>query len=64
MYFLNFSFTKTPAEAEPVSPLHGAWVKKYLDEGVFLMAGGKTSGLGGMIVVKSIEKKHLRELFI
>lgn len=60
MFFLNFSFTKTPADAEPVSPLHGAWVKKYLDEGIFVMAGGKTSGLGGLIVVKSIDKAHLR----
>jgi uncharacterized protein YciI len=62
MYFLNFSFSKTPAQAAPVSPFHGAWVKKYLDEGIFLMAGGKTSGLGGMIAVKSIEKSHLRAL--
>jgi uncharacterized protein YciI len=60
MYFLNFSFTKTPAEAAPVSPLHGAWVKKYLDEGIFIMAGGKTSGLGGLIAVKSIAKSQLR----
>jgi uncharacterized protein YciI len=62
MYFLNFSFTKTPTEAEPVSPLHGAWVKKYLDEGTFVMAGGKTSGLGGMIIVKSIDKSQLRTI--
>ena len=54
MYFLNFSFTKTPADAAPVSPLHGAWVKKYMEQGIFLMAGGKTSGLGGLIAVKSI----------
>jgi uncharacterized protein YciI len=62
MYFLNFSFTKTPAEAAPVSPLHGAWVKKYLDEGIFIMAGGKTSGLGGLIAVKSIAKSQLRTI--
>lgn len=62
MYFLNFSFTKTPAEAALVSPLHGAWVNKYLNEGIFLMAGGKTSGLGGLIAVKSIDKSQLRTL--
>jgi uncharacterized protein YciI len=46
----------------PHIPAHGAWVKKYIDNGTFLLAGPKKSGLGGVILVKSIPKAVLNVL--
>jgi len=62
MYVLNISYTKSPAEVEPEVKAHGEWVSRYLKEGVFLFAGPKTSGLGGIIAVKGIDKKRLTEI--
>ncbi len=62
MFLLNVSYIKSPAQVESEIPAHGEWVSRYLNEGVFLFAGPKRSGLGGVIAVKSIEKKRLMEI--
>jgi len=59
MYFLHISLAKVPADVEPFRPSHLQWVKKYVDEGLFLVASTKVNGLGGMIVAKSINKDFL-----
>ena len=59
MYLLNVSYSQAPDKVEPHISSHGAWVKKYLDEGSFLFAGPKRSGLGGAILVRSIDKPAL-----
>jgi len=62
MYLLNVSFSQNPAQVEPQKEAHGAWVKKYFDEGIFLLAGPKKSGLGGAILVKSMDKSQLMKI--
>lgn len=62
MYLLNVSYIQLPAAVEPLKPAHGAWVKKHLSEGVFLFAGPKTSGLGGVIVTKSVDRALLNAI--
>ena len=62
MYLLNVSYVQVPAKVEPHIPSHGAWVKRHLDDGTFLFAGPKKSGLGGIILVKSIPKPELQKL--
>jgi uncharacterized protein YciI len=59
MYLLNVSYSQAPDKVEPHVPSHGAWVKKHLDAGDFLFAGPKRSGLGGAILVRSIDKPTL-----
>lgn len=62
MYLLNISYSQPPAQVEPHIPSHGAWVKQHVDSGAFLFAGAKKSGLGGIILVKSMPKSALQEL--
>jgi uncharacterized protein YciI len=62
MYLLNVSYSQPPAKVDPHIPSHGAWVKRHLDAGIFLFAGPKRSGLGGVILVKSISKPELQKL--
>jgi len=59
MYILNVSYIEQPANVEPVVAPHTAWVKKHFAEGLFLFAGPKKSGLGGVILAKSIERPEL-----
>ena len=62
MYLLHVSYSKSPIEVEPHKGTHGEWVKKYINEGLFVLAGPKKSGLGGIILAKSINKKKLSEI--
>lgn len=62
MYLLNISYSQPPATVEPYVPSHGVWVKRHLDAGTFLFAGPKKSGLGGVILVKSIPKPELLKI--
>jgi uncharacterized protein YciI len=59
MFLLNVSYIKTPAQVEPHVNAHEEWVKYYLGKGIFLFAGPKKSGLGGVIATKAIEKAEL-----
>ncbi len=59
MFLLNVSYSKSPDAVTPHIKAHGEWVGRYLNEGVFLFAGPKKSGLGGVIGVKSMEKTKL-----
>jgi uncharacterized protein YciI len=62
MYLLNLTYSQPASAVEPHIPSHGAWVKRHLEAGTFLFAGPKKSGLGGVILVKSISKRELRRL--
>jgi len=62
MYLLNVTYAQPVATVQPHVPSHGAWVKRHLDAGNFLFAGPKKSGLGGVILVKSISKPELHKL--
>ena len=52
MFLLTVSYIKPPAQVEPEIKAHGEWISRYLDEGIFLFAGPKKSGLGGVIAAK------------
>jgi len=62
MYLLNVSYSQSPQKVEPHASGHSAWVKQHLEKGIFLFAGPKKSGLGGVILVKSIPRKELQTL--
>lgn len=62
MYVLNVSYSKPPADVEPHAPSHSTWVREHLFDGTFLAAGPKKSGLGGVILVKSMPRAALQKL--
>ncbi|AIY39411.1 hypothetical protein LT85_0251 [Collimonas arenae] len=62
MYILNISYSQAPAAVQPYIPSHGAWVKQHIDDGSFLFAGPKKSGLGGMILASAMPKPALLAL--
>ena len=62
MFLLNVSYSKAPDEVTPHVKPHGEWVTRYFKEGIFLFAGPKKSGLGGVIGAKAIEKRRLLEI--
>ncbi|MEO6918609.1 MAG: YciI family protein [Collimonas sp.] len=62
MYILNISYSQPPAAVQPHIPSHGAWVKQHIDDGSFLFAGPKKSGLGGIILTGAMPKPALLAL--
>jgi uncharacterized protein YciI len=58
MFLLNVSYIKAPSLVEPHIKAHSDWVAKHLAEGLFLFAGPKKSGLGGVIGVVSMGKDN------
>ncbi|MBB5190329.1 uncharacterized protein YciI [Silvimonas terrae] len=62
MYILTASYSQSPAAVEPHIASHGAWVKRYLEAGVFLAAGPKRSGLGGVILAQVPSREALRQI--
>ena len=62
MFLLNVSYIKSPSQVEPEIKSHGEWVMRHLNEGTFLFAGPKKSGLGGVIAVKDISKEELMNI--
>ncbi len=62
MYLLNVSYSQPPAAVQPHLAAHGAWVRQHIDAGTFVFAGPKKSGLGGVILVRSIPKARLLDL--
>lgn len=62
MYLLIVSYIKPVEEVAPFVPSHGEWVKKYFNEGIFLMAGPKKNKFGGAILVKSIDRTRLNKI--
>lgn len=62
MYLLNISFSKSPAEVEVHQEAHGKWGKKCFQNGTFIIAGAKKSGLGGIVVAKAMAKEKLLKI--
>lgn len=62
MFLLVVNYTQSPEEVSKHVDTHSEWVKKYLEEGIFVFAGPKKSKLGGVILVKSIDKCKLKKI--
>lgn len=62
MYVLNISYTQPNSQVQPHLSAHSAWVKEQLERGVFLAAGPKKDGQGGIIFAKSIPAAELQQL--
>jgi uncharacterized protein YciI len=61
MYLLEISYPSAQ-NVEPHVASHGAWVKLHITSGAFLFAGPKQSGLGGVILARSMPRGELEAL--
>jgi uncharacterized protein YciI len=62
MYLLDVSYKTHPNAVEPHAQTHGAWIKKHIERGDFLIAGPKASGLGGVILARAMDKAQVLEI--
>ncbi|MDR3490975.1 MAG: YciI family protein [Gammaproteobacteria bacterium] len=56
MFLLVVNYTQSTEEVSKHVASHSEWVKKYIDEGIFVFAGPKKNKLGGAILAKSIDR--------
>jgi uncharacterized protein YciI len=59
MYLLDFHNLKPVHEVDEAIEEHRAFLAKYTEAGIFLVAGGKVPRTGGMIVVNNIDRAQL-----
>lgn len=62
MYLLIASYAQQPSVVQPHVASHGAWVKSHIDNGDFLFAGPKASGLGGVVLTRAMPKAALKAI--
>ncbi len=62
MYLLNISYVQPLESVHPHAAAHKTWVKRHIDDGTFLFAGPKFSGLGGIIVTRAVSRQDLKAM--
>lgn len=62
MFLLIASYAQQPTAVQPHVATHSIWVKQHMDDGTFLFAGPKKSGLGGVVLTRTMPKAALQEL--
>lgn len=61
MYVLTSTVISKEA-AKPYFAQHCAWLNKYNKLGLFVASGPRKDGLGGVIIVHSIDSEQLKEI--
>jgi uncharacterized protein YciI len=61
MFLVDISYPSL-AVVEAHVPGHVAWVRQHIAGGTFLFAGAKTNQLGGVVLVRSIQRSDLDAL--
>lgn len=62
MYVVLLRFSDNKSQAGQFMDEHNAWIKKGLDDGVFLVVGSLQPNLGGAVVVHNMAKADLDAL--
>lgn len=62
MFILDFHNLKPVHEVDEAIEAHRAFLAKYTEAGIFLVAGGKIPRTGGIIVVNGIDRARLDEI--
>ncbi|MFI5527023.1 YciI family protein [Kitasatospora sp. NPDC051853] len=62
MFVVLLRFSANKAEATRYLTGHQEWIKRGLDEGVFLLVGSIQPGLGGAVLAHGLSKEALEEL--
>ena len=62
MLVIETRYIVDPALAEPFKQSHVDWIRKYIAEGVFILAGPKLEAGGGVIVAHSTDADRLQAI--
>ena len=60
MYVVLLKFAENKSRASDFMQEHNAWIKRGLDDGVFLLVGSLQPGLGGAIVAHGVPLADLQ----
>jgi len=60
MFVVLLKFSANKAHAKQFMESHNAWIKRGLDEGVFLLVGSLQPNLGGAIVAHGVSLPELQ----
>lgn len=60
MYVVLLKFAEHKSRASDFMQEHNAWIKRGLDDGVFLLVGSLQPGLGGAIVAHGVPLADLQ----
>lgn len=61
MFVVFLEFTQRRGQAGVLMPAHNDWVRRGLEEGVFLLVGSLGDGTGGVILAHGLDEVGLRE---
>lgn len=61
MFVVLLRFSENKADASQHMAGHNAWIRRGLDDGVFLLVGSIQPGLGGAVVAHGTSLAELRE---
>ncbi len=59
MYIVFLRFSSNKSKAGELMPAHNEWIKRGLDEGVFLVIGSLGAELGGAVVAHNATRAEL-----
>ncbi|GGL58781.1 YciI family protein [Planomonospora parontospora] len=59
MFVVLLRFSANKSAAEQYMPAHQEWIRRGVDDGVFLLVGGVQPGLGGAIVAHGTSREDL-----
>ncbi|MHA7847218.1 YciI family protein [Serratia sp. D1N4] len=59
MYVVNLTYHRPIEEVDSHLEGHVAWLKQHYQEGTFIASGRKNPRIGGVILVKGIERSRL-----
>lgn len=62
MLVIETRYIVDPALAEPHKQSHVDWVRKYIAEGLFILAGPKLEAGGGVIVANAVDAERLQAI--
>ena len=61
MFVVFLEFAQRRGQAGALMQAHNDWVRRGLNEGVFLLVGSLSDGTGGAILVHGVDEAALRE---
>lgn len=59
MFLISLTLTATADQIEPHNKAHGEWVRHYITEGKFLLAGQKKNSSGGVLLATGLDAVEL-----
>jgi uncharacterized protein YciI len=60
MFVVSLKFTHRRGEAPPFMDAHVQWIRRGIDDGVFLLAGRLEPQLGGAVLAQGLSRDELQ----